>query len=57
MAAPHVAGLAAYILALEGKKTPNKLATRLNALSTKNAITGLPSGTRNLLAFNGNPSG
>jgi subtilisin family serine protease len=57
MAAPQVAGLAAYILGLEGERTPNKLTTRLNGLSTKHAIPGLPSGTRNLLAFNGSPSG
>ncbi|KAF9700167.1 hypothetical protein EKO04_001627 [Ascochyta lentis] len=57
MATPHVAGLAAYILGFEGKKTPAALGTRLQTLATKNAITGLPSGTKNYLAFNGNPSG
>ncbi|KAJ4354772.1 hypothetical protein N0V95_003545 [Ascochyta clinopodiicola] len=57
MATPHVAGLAAYILGFEGKKTPAVLAARLQTLATKNAITGLPSGTKNYLAFNGNPSG
>lgn len=56
MASPHVAGLAAYILALEGKKTPAALSSRLTALSLKSKITGLPSGTVNNLAFNGNPS-
>jgi subtilisin family serine protease len=57
MATPHVAGLAAYILGLEGKRTPAALAGRLQALSTKDVITGLPAGTKNYLAFNGNPSG
>jgi subtilisin family serine protease len=57
MATPHVAGLAAYILALEGKVTPAALTARLTALSTKDKITGLRSGTKNYLAFNGNPSG
>ncbi|KAF2706449.1 subtilisin-like serine protease-like protein PR1A [Pleomassaria siparia CBS 279.74] len=57
MATPHVAGLAAYILALEGKVTPAALGARLIALSNKSKITGLPSGTANQLAFNGNPSG
>jgi subtilisin family serine protease len=57
MATPHVAGLAAYILALEGKISPAALSSRLQTLATKNAITGLPSGTKNYLAFNGNPSG
>lgn len=57
MASPHVAGLGAYILSLEGKITPAALSSRLTTLSTKNKITGLPSGTKNYLAFNGNPSG
>jgi hypothetical protein len=57
MAAPHVAGLGAYLLGFEGKKTPAALSTRIQTLSTKNKITGLPSGTKNYLAFNGNPSG
>jgi subtilisin family serine protease len=57
MATPHVAGLAAYILGLEGKKTPAALSTRLQTLSTKDKITGLKGSTKNYLAFNGNPSG
>ncbi|KAF2690016.1 subtilisin-like serine protease-like protein PR1A [Lentithecium fluviatile CBS 122367] len=57
MATPHVAGLGAYLLALEGKKTPAALGSRIVALANKNKITGLPSGTVNYLAFNGNPSG
>jgi subtilisin family serine protease len=57
MAAPHVAGLAAYILGFEGKKTPAALSSRLTTLSLKNKISGVPSGTVNNLAFNGNPSG
>lgn len=57
MATPHVAGLAAYILGFEGKRTPAALSSRLTALSLKNKISGVPSGTVNYLAFNGNPSG
>lgn len=57
MASPHVAGLAAYLLAFEGKKTPAALSARITALSLRNKITGLPSSTKNYLAFNGNPSG
>ncbi|CAO2655571.1 Nn.00g043740.m01.CDS01 [Neocucurbitaria sp. VM-36] len=57
MASPHVAGLGAYLLGFEGKKTPAALSTRITTLSTKNKITGLPTGTKNYLAFNGNPSG
>lgn len=57
MATPHVAGLGAYLLALEGKKTPAALGARIVELSTKNKITGLNTGTVNYLIFNGNPSG
>jgi subtilisin family serine protease len=57
MASPHIAGLGAYLLSLEGKVSPAALCTRIQTLSTKNVITGLPSGTLNYLAFNGNPSG
>ncbi|KAF2744710.1 oryzin precursor [Sporormia fimetaria CBS 119925] len=53
MATPHVAGLAAYILGLEGKRTPSALGSRLIALAQTNVITGLVSGTPNRLAFNG----
>jgi subtilisin family serine protease len=38
MASPHVAGLAAYLLAYEGKKTPAALSTRIQALALKNKI-------------------
>lgn len=54
MAAPHVAGLGAYLLALEGKRDPGQLCDRIKALSTKNAISGLQTlATGNRLAFNG----
>ncbi|KAF2993352.1 subtilisin-like serine protease [Curvularia kusanoi] len=56
MAAPHVAGLAAYILAFEGKMNPAALASRLQTLALKNRIKGSLKGTPNYLAFNGNPS-
>lgn len=57
MAAPHVAGLAAYLLGFEGKRTPADLSARLLDLALENKISGLPPGTSNYLAFNGNPSG
>ncbi|OAA48990.1 proteinase T precursor [Beauveria brongniartii RCEF 3172] len=56
MATPHIAGLAAYISALEGGSA-SELCSRLQALATPDLITGLPGITTNLLAFNGNPSG
>jgi hypothetical protein len=57
MATPHVAGLGAYLLGLEGKKTPAALSSRIVSLASKNKITGLNSGTVNALVFNGQPSG
>ena len=56
MASPHVAGLGAYLLGLEGKKTPAALGARIQALAARNKVSGVPSGTVNYLAFNGNPS-
>lgn len=56
MATPHIVGLAAYIGGLEGR-TGGAVCNRLQELATRNAIRGVPSGTKNLLAFNGNPSG
>jgi len=56
MATPHVAGLAAYLLSFEGKKTPADLSARLTSLASRNKISGVPSGTVNRLAFNGNPT-
>lgn len=59
MATPHVhvVGLAAYLATLEGTSNGDALCSRIKALGTKNALQGVPSGTVNLLAFNGNPSG
>ena len=45
--------LGAYILGLEGKKTPAALGSRLQALAQKSKISGIPSGTTNSLAQNG----
>ena len=54
MASPHVAGLAAYLMAFEGVKG-GAACDRIKALANKNAISGTPSGTTSDLAFNGNP--
>ncbi|EAT76775.1 hypothetical protein HBI56_235280 [Parastagonospora nodorum] len=54
MATPHVTGLAAYLLAYEGIRTPAALSSRMTSLANINRITGVPAGTVNLLAFNGN---
>ncbi|RYP34416.1 hypothetical protein DL767_004285 [Monosporascus sp. MG133] len=53
MASPHIAGLGAYLLTLEGSRSPTALCSRIQALATSGRITGLPSGTVNLLAYNG----
>lgn len=58
MATPHVVGLAAYLLGLEGAKAPGPLCDRIKTLSTKNKIAlGLLATlnrTPNALAYNGN---
>lgn len=53
MASPHVAGLGAYILALEGSYSGKGLCDRLVQLSTQNAVTDV-NGSPNRLAYNGN---
>ena len=57
MATPHITGLGAYLLALLGKKTPAELCAYIASTATSGVLTGVPSGTVNKLAFNGNPSG
>ena len=57
MAAAHITGLGAYLAGLEGFPGSEALCKRIQELATKNVLTGVPSGTVNLLAFNGNPSG
>lgn len=54
MASPHVAGLGAYLLGLEGKVTPAALTTRIQTLSNKSKITSIKTGTVNYLVYNGN---
>lgn len=54
MATPHIAGLAAYLLALEGARSPAALCSRIQSLATKNTIANVGSGSPNYLAYNGN---
>ncbi|KAJ4299578.1 hypothetical protein N0V90_004824 [Kalmusia sp. IMI 367209] len=51
-AAAHIAGLGVYFLALEGPRGAVALCERLREVATKNALTGIPTGTSNLLAYN-----
>jgi len=59
MASPHIAGLAAYLMAKDGKIAPADMCKKIQTLSTKDAITSIPanSQTINYLAFNGMSSG
>ncbi|GAW11410.1 hypothetical protein ANO14919_007540 [Xylariales sp. No.14919] len=54
MSTPHVAGLALYLIALEGLSTPAAVTARIKALATSGKISSVPSGTVNLVAYNGN---
>ncbi|KAI1352947.1 proteinase T-like protein [Xylaria sp. FL0043] len=57
MASPHVTGLGAYLLALEGSKAPQALCAYIASIGTVGALSGVPSGTVNAIAFNDNPTG
>ncbi|KAI1744213.1 oryzin precursor [Xylaria scruposa] len=52
MAAPHITGLGAYLLSLEGDRDPIALCERMQELATKDIITDSMS-PNNMLAFNG----
>jgi len=54
MACPHVAGLAAYLIALEGLSTPASVVARIKALAVSGAVSSPGTGSPNLLANNGN---
>ncbi|KAI1652618.1 subtilisin-like protein [Daldinia decipiens] len=56
MATPHITGLGAYLLALEGKKTPQELCSYIASTASSGILSSIPSGTVNKLAFNGAPS-
>ncbi|KAF4577549.1 subtilisin-like serine protease [Pleurotus pulmonarius] len=53
MATPHVAGLVAYLISIHGNKTPAEIEALVVELSSKDALTGIPSGTANRIAQNG----
>ena len=53
MASPHIAGLGAYLLALLGPKSPEALCSYIKDTATLNALTDIPVGTVNALAYNG----
>lgn len=53
MATPHITGLGAYLLGLLGKTAPQALCSYIGSTANKGVLTKVPSGTVNLLAFNG----
>ncbi|KAK3947642.1 peptidase S8/S53 domain-containing protein [Pseudoneurospora amorphoporcata] len=55
MATPHITGLGAYLLTLLGKQSPAALCSYIASTANSGVISGIPSGTVNKLAFNGNP--
>ncbi|KAI0077290.1 serine protease [Panus rudis PR-1116 ss-1] len=52
MATPHVAGLIAYLISVEGNSSPAAISDRLKSLAVKGVLSGIPSGTVNNLARN-----
>ncbi|KAF2843412.1 vacuolar serine protease [Patellaria atrata CBS 101060] len=65
MASPHIAGLLAYLLSLQPSSdsayavaeiTPKKLKEALIAIGTVDALSEVPSNTKNILAWNGGGS-
>lgn len=53
IATPHVAGLAAYLIAKEGLSTPTAIVNRIVSLSTKNQVVNALT-SPNRIAYNGN---
>lgn len=65
MASPHVAGLLAYYLSLQPSSdsayavaeiTPKKMKENILSIGTVGALTDVPAGTKNILAWNGGGS-
>ncbi|CAE6404657.1 unnamed protein product [Rhizoctonia solani] len=53
MATPHVTGLVAYLLAVEGRRTPANMMTRIKQLAPDRLLSGIPPGTPNEIIWNG----
>ncbi|KAI0669858.1 serine protease [Trametes maxima] len=51
-ATPHIAGLIATLISRDGNSSPASISSQIQQLSTKGALTGIPSGTINDLARN-----
>jgi oryzin len=55
MATPHIAGLAAYLIVLEGLSSPSAVVNRIQALATSGKISDAES-NKNLIGYNGSGS-
>jgi oryzin len=53
MACPHVVGLAAYLIALEGLRTPADVAARIKELAVTGIVSNPGKGTVDALIYNG----
>jgi subtilisin family serine protease len=54
MACPHVAGLVAYLIALDGPSSPAQITECLLARASSGYVVGAGEGSPNLIAYNGN---
>ncbi|PFH47792.1 hypothetical protein AMATHDRAFT_6424 [Amanita thiersii Skay4041] len=50
MATPHVAGLMAYLISRDKNVSPSTMSTKIASSAVQGALTGIPSGTPNLIA-------
>lgn len=56
MSSAHVAGLAAYLMSLDGSMSPSAMSSKIKSLATSGDVTGISgasSGTPNIIAYNG----
>ncbi|KAM7199491.1 serine protease [Naviculisporaceae sp. PSN 640] len=53
LATAHITGLGAYLLRVNSTLTEEGLCQYMRQIATQNALTGVPAGTSNLLAYNG----
>jgi len=56
MAAPHAAGMIAYITSVYGAMSPAAMSNKLKSIGLSGGLHGIPSGTRNELLYNGDGS-
>jgi subtilisin family serine protease len=56
MATPHVAGVAAYLMARENLTAPEAVWNRIKELATPDEVIDAKDGSPNLIVFNGNPA-